>query len=91
MRNFWVVFLLGACATSSQTYTPDGKVGHSIACSGTALSWGHCYEKAGQICGPKGYRVVAGGADQGALAAGTQQAFFAGSTISRSMVIQCKD
>jgi len=39
---------LAGCATARQTYTPDGKVGHSINCSGSALNWGMCYEKAGE-------------------------------------------
>ena len=81
---------LAGCATARQTYTPDGKVGHSINCSGSALSWGQCYEKAGEICGAKGYTVVGGGSDQGQVTSGTQFGLFSKSTNSRSMVIECK-
>ena len=49
---------LGGCATASKTYTADGKEGYNIACSGSALNWGMCYEKAGNICGTKGYVVL---------------------------------
>lgn len=77
---------LGGCATATQIYTPDGKVGHSITCSGAGLTWGNCYEKAGEICGPRGYLVLTGGAEQGAVMSGA----FAGTTMTRNMVIQCK-
>ncbi|PZX29436.1 hypothetical protein C7416_104441 [Cupriavidus phytorum] len=86
--------VLAGCATSSKTYGPNGEVAHSIGCSGTALSWGMCYEKAGEICGEKGYNVISTSGDTGSIAAGsaTRQnaSFVGGSTISRSMVIACK-
>ena len=86
------VFLvaLSGCATSSKTHTPDGKVGHSITCSGTALTWGSCYEKAGAICGANGYVILAGGAEQGAVVSGSQYGMFGSSVMSRSMLVQCK-
>lgn len=85
MRAFIVLLFLVGCATSKETYTPDGSLGYSVDCSGTK-SWSPCYEKAGELCGSRGYLVVAGGSEQGFVA--TQ--VFAGSTISRSMVIRCK-
>ena len=82
--------LLAACATSSKTYSPDGRPAYSLNCSGMALSWGACYEKAGDICGTAGYDVLAGGAESGAVVGGGSSGFFGGSTISRSMLIACK-
>ena len=82
--------LLGGCASARQTYTADGKVGHSLDCSGTARNWGMCYEKAGEICGAKGYEVLNRSGDQGAIATANQYGGFAGSVISRTMIIQCK-
>ncbi|MBY4947033.1 hypothetical protein K6V92_10425 [Cupriavidus respiraculi] len=94
-----VAFLLVAiaaagCATSSKTYGPDGRVAHSIGCSGAALSWGLCLEKAGEICGASGYDVLSSSGEMGHIATGTatrqNASFFAGSTASRSMLIACK-
>ena len=59
------ILVLNACASSSEVYTSDGKPGHSISCSGNALDWGDCFEKAGEICGTKGYDVLEKSGDQG--------------------------
>lgn len=48
---------LGGCATVNETITKDGDEALSIDCSGQALKWQHCYEKAAQSC-PGGYEVV---------------------------------
>ncbi len=80
----------GGCATSKQVYTSDGGTGYSINCSGSALNWGMCYEKAGEICGEKGYDVLQKSGDQGAMVSGTQYGLFAGSVINRTMIIKCK-
>ena len=85
------MMLIFACATSRQTYTPDGQKGYFIDCSGGALNWGLCYEKAGQLCGSKGYVVLEKSGDSGAMATSGQYGFYAGSVISRSMVIKCKE
>jgi hypothetical protein len=83
-------FSVAACATSRETYTASGEKGHSINCSGTALNWGMCYEKAGEICGAKGFDIIAGGADQGAVITGSQFGLFGGTVMNRSMIIKCK-
>lgn len=44
-----LVSALAGCATASQAYTPDGRQGYVIDCSGTALNWGRCYEEAGDL------------------------------------------
>jgi len=48
---------LAGCATVNETITKDGSEALSIDCSGQALKWQHCYEKAMQSC-PSGYDVV---------------------------------
>lgn len=87
---FALFVFIASCATSRETFMPDGGKGHSINCSGTALNWGMCYEKAGEICGEKGYDVIAGGSDQGAIMAGNQYGLYGGSVMNRSMLIKCK-
>ena len=85
------VSILGGCATAKQTYTADGQKGYSINCSGSALNWGMCYEKAGEICGEKGYIVLEKSGDTGAIVTGGQFGLYGGSVINRSMIIRCKD
>ena len=82
--------LILGCATATKTFTTTGKEGYVINCSGGALNWGMCYEKAGDICGDRGYDVVQKSGDKGFLAGGTTYGFSAGSTISRTLIIQCK-
>lgn len=94
MRIFFAllsIVVLGGCASARQTYTSDGKLGHSVNCSGTARNWGMCYEKAGELCGSKGYVVLQKSGEQGAMATTTQEGGFATSTFSRTMIVQCKE
>lgn len=53
-----VLLSLGGCATASNTYLSNGKQGLSIDCSGEAMSWAKCYEKADASCAGTGYEVV---------------------------------
>jgi hypothetical protein len=86
------VSLVTACASSSQTFTADGKVGHSLNCSGTARNWGMCEQKAGELCGAKGYNILSTTGDRGVIAtAGSGGNFFLTSTISRTMLVACKE
>lgn len=85
------ISVMGGCATARQTYTADGQQGYSINCSGSALNWGMCYEKAGELCGEKGYEVLEKSGDQGTMVSGTQYGLFGGSVINRSMIIKCKN
>lgn len=85
-----IIFSLSGCATASKTFTSDGKEGYSITCSGSALNWGMCYEKAGNICGKKGYVVLEKTGDEGAIVSGNQFGLYGGSVINRNMIISCK-
>lgn len=81
---------LSACATSSKTYAPDGRPAYTLNCSGMVLTWGTCYEKAGDLCGSVGYDVLAGGTERGAVIGSSSGGFYGGTTMSRSMLIACK-
>ena len=83
--------LLSGCATASKTYGPDGKEAFSLNCSGLARTWGMCYEKAGELCGTKGYEVVGQGGDHGAVVSVNPSGGFGGSVISRSLLVKCKE
>ena len=83
-------FALAGCVTVDQTSTPDGKLAHSITCSGNALSWTDCHEKAASICASKGYSIVAGGEQRGVGLSSPDSGVFRGTTFGRNMVVQCK-
>jgi hypothetical protein len=86
-----LITLLGGCALASETYTADGRKGYSISCSGSALNWGMCYEKAGEICEDRGYVVLEKSGDKGFAVSGTQYGLYGGSVMNRSMIVRCKD
>lgn len=85
----WMVVVgvvLAGCATAKETYTPDGRQGYSIQCSGLVLSWANCYEKAGAICVARGYDIISRSDERGAIATTT----YAGTTVTRTMLVACK-
>ncbi|TDV67616.1 hypothetical protein EC915_103151 [Pseudomonas sp. LP_7_YM] len=53
-----VVLGLTGCATAQNTYLKNGKQALSIDCSGEAMSWAACYEKADASCAGTGYNIV---------------------------------
>ncbi len=83
-------FLITSCATSKQIHTSSGKIGHSIDCSGGALNWGMCYEKAGNLCGKNGYNIINQEGETGAVITGSQYGIYGGSVTYRTLVIECK-
>jgi predicted alpha/beta hydrolase len=98
MKIFYLILavcLIGGCASSKQTYSADGEIAHSLNCSGTARNWGMCYEKAGEICGAKGYDILTKEGEQGASVAGSSSGNSSGvygsSLHFRTMTIACKD
>ena len=88
---FLLITLITACATSQEVYTSDGQRGHSINCSGSALNWGMCYEKAGNLCGEKGYEVLEKSGDTGTVVSGNAYGVYGGSVINRSLIVKCKN
>lgn len=81
---------LGGCAVDKTTYGPDGHAAHSINCSGSALTWGACYEKAGEVCGSNGYNVIAQNGDPSASGGAVGGSAFFGSSMSRTLLVECK-
>ncbi len=52
------LFVVACAASTSKTYDADGKVAYVITCQGDLRNWGSCYEKAGELCGTKGYDII---------------------------------
>lgn len=94
--------ILTGCASSMQTYAPDGRQAYSLNCSGWARGWDACLQKAGEICAAKGYDVIDRSGESGFMMGGGSSAGFAGSagsagsgfyggtTQQRTMLISCK-
>ena len=81
---------LAGCAVSSETVLPSGAHGYSINCSGAAMTWAQCYEKAGSLC-PNGYKIVEQeGQTPGTTVGATPSALFGAPIVDRTMLVQCK-
>lgn len=85
-----LVLSLAGCAMSRQTVMPDGSRGLSINCSGAAMSWNQCYEKAGDKC-PHGYNIVRQDGDGGNASFGAGAGWVAsGVSNTRTLLVTCK-
>jgi hypothetical protein len=92
--------LVGACVNSTPIHTADGRQGHAISCSGAGLygtyvaSWNQCFERAGEICGARGYDILSKSDETGVLGGSSYNQYGGGGSIStsknRSMVMACK-
>jgi hypothetical protein len=84
------VIILGGCATSRKTHTSDGKEGYILNCSGGASTWGKCYERAGDLCGEKGYEVLEKIGETLSSSSGNVLETHSGTDINRNLIIRCK-
>ncbi len=77
-RSVAIVFLaiLGGCVTSKEMYFPDGSKGHNVGCESIAGSMEGCFQRAGEICGAKGYKIM------------NNQA---GVLVTRSLFVKCNE
>ena len=99
MRALLLLFAVFAagCVSSSETFTSDGRKGHLISCPSTTglvgamTSWGTCFQRAGDICGTKGYTVLQRSDEAGFAAAVNQYGGYAGTTTNRAMIVRCND
>ncbi len=69
---------------------PDGRRGYNVDCSGQGISWGDCYQKAGEVCGNRGYDILLQTGDQGSTMSANQFGAYGGAVITRSLVAACK-
>jgi hypothetical protein len=98
-----LVFVLTGCAFSKEIYLPDGTKGHSISCDGAAVGIAKCFEKAGDLCGSRGYdqlgregQIIPMGVGTSNISgnnAGFQGSSFAtyGAFNTKSIMIRCRD
>lgn len=70
---------------------PSGQRGYTVDCSGTNLSWSHCYQKAGRAC-PHGYDITQRtGNHGGKVVPGNLFGVLGGSVQDRSLLILCRN
>jgi hypothetical protein len=93
---------LAGCATSKEIYLADGSKGYSISCDGNMQNFGSCLEKAGELCGARGYAVVnqqgdaipfsaaTGGYSANAVAASGGIQAQSGMMVTRTLFVRCK-
>lgn len=81
---------MGSCTTWKTVVLPSGQEGFTVDCSGTNLTWSHCYQKAGRAC-PQGYDITQRmDAHGGKVAPGNLFGVLGGSVQDRSLLIQCR-
>lgn len=89
--------LMAGCTTATPMYNPDGTQGFKVSCGGKLNSFGSCIEKAGQVCGPAGYKVLGSNGEESKFSqAGASWNQFGGdfnaqntTFISRELFIKC--
>jgi hypothetical protein len=87
-----LVSILGGCirVTDTPIFTPSGKQGFTIDCSGQFSTWSKCYEKAGELCGATGYNIIEKTGDQASSVSGTEYGVYGSQSATRTLVIACK-
>lgn len=85
-----LIILIAGCTSVKETYTPTGKQGFTIKCSGKLNSWASCMEKAGDTCGELGYTIIERNGETGQHISASNGIISGGSTRSRTMLISCK-
>lgn len=92
---FAVILTISACAIAKKSYLPDGSEGYSISCDGAAVGINVCFEKAGDLCGARGYDIFSREGQFvpfGFGSATTGQAFVTyGSFNTKSIMIRCRN
>ncbi|MBY0484226.1 hypothetical protein [Nitrosomonas sp.] len=98
-----IIAMLIGCAMSKEMYLPDGSKGYNISCDGSANSMGNCFQKAGELCGSKGYyllnregQAIPFGTNVGSASVvlgGGSAGYVAqtGMMVTRSLFIKCKE
>lgn len=85
------IALLGGCASGNAPFDRDDGQAHGINCSGPDRTWALCGEKAAEICGARGYDVLAaGGGTAGMIVTLNPAAGFDGPATERSILIRCR-
>lgn len=101
-KGLLLVLTLTGCAFAQPMYLPDGSQGYNISCDGSANSIGKCFQKAGELCGQRGYDIVtregeiipygasSGGFNANPYAANGAYVSQSGAFVNRSLMVRCR-
>ena len=81
-----VLATLAGCGATPNKHTPDDPDSIKIHCNQSTLRWDACYDMAANVCGKKGYQIVA--EDDSAMPTTTANANEV-AVIGGSLVIRC--
>lgn len=81
---------LTGCISSKQLIGPSGQPAYAISCNGGPNSWNDCFERAGEICGAKGYELLERNGEVVSAIGGSANGFAGGTGLRRSMMVACK-
>lgn len=86
-----VVLLLGlsACALVNENHTPKKPKSIVIDCSGSALNWGVCTNKAIEFCGNRGYKLLESSGNEAVTLASDTSGTYASTMVDRSITVRC--
>ena len=84
------IHLTGCAVSVKPVFGPDGRDAHAITCSALGNDWGDCFEKAGQICGTRGYQIWNQVSSESSIISGSEDSIFGGSSEERTLLIGCK-
>jgi len=95
MRNAMLalaaVSLCGCAVSVKSVYGPDGGEAQAITCSsGWGLDWSDCFEKAGEICGTRGYKVWNQASTQSGVISGGEGGVIGTTSEAGTLLIACK-
>lgn len=82
--------LTGCAVVVKPVYGPDGQQAHAITCSALGRDWSDCFEKAGEICGARGYNIWNQATSQSGVLSGSEDSIFGGTSQERTLLIGCK-
>jgi hypothetical protein len=100
--NTVLACLLAGCVSNTETHMADGRKAHVINCTPgwtggvvgaiaqAQTSWGTCFEKAGELCGARGYTMLAKSDEPGFTVQANQYGGFANTTNQRTLIVRCK-
>lgn len=80
---------LCGCVTVKPVFGPDGQQAHAIACSAPGADWDDCFQTAGEICGPRGYKIWNQATSQSAIISGSEDSILGSTSEGRTLLIGC--
>ena len=83
-------FLSGCGARAKPIIGPDGREAYHVTCGGIQNSMTDCIEKAGEICGSRGYNILWSNAESPSGIAFDGRNYHQMQAFHRRLIIQCK-